>query len=60
MATLTVRKTTAQDYPAVLDFYTRMIDEMAGTDFDVLWKKWASSTSWPRCPPTTATASPAS
>ncbi|MCI8366157.1 MAG: GNAT family N-acetyltransferase [Eggerthellaceae bacterium] len=38
MATLTVRKTTAQDYPAVLDFYTRMIDEMAGTDFDVLWK----------------------
>lgn len=38
MANLTVRKATAADADAVIDFYTRMIDEMAGTDFDVLWK----------------------
>lgn len=38
MSTLLVRKATAADAPAAIDFYSRMIDEMAGTDFDVLWK----------------------
>lgn len=35
---LEVRKATAADMDAVLDFYTAMIDEMQGTDFDILWK----------------------
>lgn len=38
MTALITRKATAEDAPAIIDFYTRMIDEMAGTDFDVLWK----------------------
>ena len=38
MANLTVRKATTANTDAVIDFYARMIDEMAGTDFDVLWK----------------------
>lgn len=38
MSALTVRKSTADDTTAIIDFYARMIDEMAGTDFDVLWK----------------------
>lgn len=33
-----VRKATVADLEAVLDFYYRMIDEMAGTDFDILWE----------------------
>ena len=33
-----VRVAKPQEYAAVLDFYTRMIDEMRGTDFDVQWK----------------------
>ena len=36
--TLDVRKATAADKDAVLNFYSTMIDEMQGTDFDVLWK----------------------
>lgn len=35
---LTIRRTTAEDLPAVMDFYTNMIDEMQGTDFDIMWK----------------------
>ncbi|WP_251211947.1 GNAT family N-acetyltransferase [Adlercreutzia murintestinalis] len=38
MDTLTVRKATKDDMDAVMDFYTNMIDEMQGTDFDILWK----------------------
>ncbi|WP_165247724.1 GNAT family N-acetyltransferase [Adlercreutzia sp. ZJ141] len=35
---LTLRVARAGDTERVLDFYTQMIDQMAGTDFDVLWK----------------------
>lgn len=35
---LTIRRTTAADLDAVMDFYTNMIDEMRGTDFDIMWK----------------------
>ena len=38
MLDLTVRRANAADMDAVLAFYTRMIDEMQGTDFDILWK----------------------
>lgn len=38
MDELTVRKATMDDMDAVLDFYSNMIDEMQGTDFDILWK----------------------
>lgn len=34
----TIRIATADDMDAVMDFYTQMIDEMVGTDFDILWK----------------------
>ena len=37
-STLEVRKATIEDMEAVLAFYKQMIDEMQGTDFDVLWK----------------------
>lgn len=33
-----VRVAKPREYAAVLDFYTRMVDEMRGTDFDVRWK----------------------
>ena len=35
---LTIRRTTAADTDAVLDFYSKMIDEMVGTEFDIMWK----------------------
>ena len=35
---LTIRRTTSADIDAVMDFYTKMIDEMVGTDFDIMWK----------------------
>lgn len=35
---LEVRRGTPEDFDAVLDFYTQMIDQMRGTDFDVLWE----------------------
>lgn len=35
---LDVRKGSADDFDAVLDFYTQMIDQMRGTDFDVRWE----------------------
>lgn len=38
MADLIVRKAKTADMAAVLDFYGKMIDEMQGTDFDILWK----------------------
>lgn len=38
MPELTVRKATSSDMDAVLDFYSKMIDEMSGTNFDILWK----------------------
>lgn len=38
MGELAVRKATMADMDAVLDFYTNMIDEMKGADFDILWK----------------------
>lgn len=38
MPDLTVRKATVDDVDAVMDFYYRVIDEMAGTDFDILWE----------------------
>lgn len=34
-----VRKATADDMDAVMDFYHNMIDEMRGTDFDILWQR---------------------
>lgn len=34
-----VRKATTEDTDAVLDFYHAMIDEMHGTNFDILWKR---------------------
>ena len=34
-----VRKATVDETNAVLAFYHRVIDDMKGTDFDVLWKK---------------------
>lgn len=36
---LDVRKATTEDTEKVLDFYHAMIDEMHGTNFDVLWKR---------------------
>lgn len=39
MDKLTVRKATAADTEAVLDFYHLVIDEMQGTDFDIFWKR---------------------
>lgn len=38
MSELHVRKATMDDMDAVMGFYTSMIDEMQGTDFDILWK----------------------
>lgn len=38
MAHLITRKATVEDMDAVMDFYTNMIDEMVGTEFDILWK----------------------
>ncbi len=35
---LEIRLGTPQDFDAVLDFYTKMIDQMKGTEFDVLWE----------------------
>lgn len=35
---LEVRKATHGETDAVLSFYSTMIDEMKGTDFDILWK----------------------
>lgn len=34
-----VQRATAEDTDDVLAFYYRVIDDMQGTDFDVLWKK---------------------
>ena len=34
----TVRKARADEADQVLDFYTRMIDGMRGTEFDVCWE----------------------
>ena len=34
----TVRKARADEVGQVLDFYTRMIDAMRGTEFDVCWE----------------------
>ena len=36
---LEVRKANAAETRKVLEFYHAMIDEMQGTDFDVLWKR---------------------
>ena len=36
---LEIRKATPDDTENVLDFYHAMIDEMHGTNFDVLWKR---------------------
>ncbi len=38
MVELEVRKAIPDDLDAVMDFYAKMIDEMQGTDFDILWK----------------------
>lgn len=38
MAELMVRKATCSDMDAVMNFYSKMIDEMTGTNFDILWK----------------------
>ncbi len=35
---LEVRKAQMADLDAVMDFYSNMIDEMHGTNFDILWK----------------------
>ena len=35
---LTVRMARTDEFEQVMDFYTQMIDEMRGTDFDVLWE----------------------
>lgn len=35
---LEVRAARPDEFDAVLDFYTEMIDQMQGTDFDVQWK----------------------
>lgn len=35
---LEIRRATVDDMDDVMDFYTKMIDEMKGTDFDILWK----------------------
>ncbi|MCR2035440.1 GNAT family N-acetyltransferase [Adlercreutzia mucosicola] len=35
---LTVRRARIDEFDAVLDFYTQMIDQMQGTDFDVRWR----------------------
>lgn len=37
-AMLTVRRARIDEFDAVLDFYTQMIDQMQGTDFDVRWR----------------------
>ena len=34
-----VRKATIEETDSVIAFYHRIIDDMKGTDFDVLWKK---------------------
>lgn len=39
MSDLAVRKATSADADATLRFYSKMIDEMAGTDFDILWER---------------------
>ncbi len=38
MDELTIRRAKTADMDAVLAFYTTMIDEMQGTDYDILWK----------------------
>ena len=38
MDRLAIRKASADDLDAVMGFYHAMIDEMQGTDFDILWK----------------------
>ncbi len=38
MDELVIRKASMEDIDAVMEFYTAMIDEMQGTDFDILWK----------------------
>lgn len=38
MEFLLTRKATAADMDVVMDFYYNMIEEMRGTDFDILWK----------------------
>lgn len=38
MGTLKTRTAIPADMDAVMAFYTAMIDEMQGTDFDILWK----------------------
>lgn len=35
---ISVRTARPDEFDQVMTFYTRMIDEMHGTDFDVLWK----------------------
>ena len=35
---LEVRKARVDEFDAVMEFYTQMIDQMQGTDFDVQWK----------------------
>lgn len=36
--TLVVKRATPEHINDVIDFYTHMIDEMKGTNFDILWK----------------------
>lgn len=38
MGFLLTRKATMADMDAVMDFYYNMIEEMQGTDFDILWQ----------------------
>ena len=38
MGFLLTRKATMTDMDAVMDFYYNMIEEMQGTDFDILWQ----------------------
>ena len=38
MTLLEIRKATADDLDDVMGFYACMIDEMRGTDFDILWE----------------------
>ena len=37
-ATLTIRQARVDEFDQVMDFYTKMIDEMRDTDFDVCWE----------------------
>lgn len=37
-ATLTIRQARVDEFDQVMDFYTKMIDEMRNTDFDVCWE----------------------